>query len=261
MKTAILLAGLRARGTTSVTEPAASRDHTERMLRAADVPVQVEGSRVEVRGGATPEPRNWRVPGDPSSAMFLLVAAALLPGSDLVIRDVALNPTRLGGLEVLRAMGGDIEIEQTDEWGGEPVGNVRIRHSALRGAAPQREAVPSFVDEVPVLAAAATQADGETVFSGIGELRVKESDRIAAVTEALGRLGGEVEAHDDVMVVRGPSPLRGGEVDSHGDHRVALALAVAGLVADGNVRVTGWSCINTSFPGFLDVLASARARK
>ncbi len=258
VKTALLLAGLAANGTTSVTEPATSRDHTERMLSSAGVALQRAERTVGLEGGQDVEPRRWEVPGDISSAMFLIVAAALVPGSDLTVEGVGLNPTRTGGLDALRAMGADLEISPMGESGGEPFGNVRVRSSDLRGITLGPEGIPSLIDELPVLAVAAARAEGETVIRGAGELRTKESDRIESIVSGLETLGASAEATRDGMVVRGRARFTGGSVPSHGDHRVALSFAVAGLVAQERVRVEGWSCVDTSFPEFLDVLGRAQ---
>lgn len=258
VKTAILLAGLRARGTTSVTEPGPSRDHTERMLEAAGVPVARRGATVSVSGGTVPGPRDWSVPGDFSSAAYLVAGALLLDGSDLILDDVGVNPTRTGMLDVLARMGGSVEVTDEKEEGGEPVGSLRVRASRLEATTVGGDEVPRLIDELPVLAVLATQAHGTSEFRGAEELRVKESDRIETVVSALRTLGADVDDLPDGMIVRGPSPLRGGEVDARNDHRVALAMAVAGFIADGTVRVHGWSSVGTSFPEFLDVLAEAR---
>ena len=258
VKTALLLAGLAAEGTTSIREPAPSRDHTERMLTAAGVDLDVSAGTVSVEGGQAVKPRRWEVPGDISSAMFLLVAAVLVPGSDLTIQGVGLNPTRTGGLEALRAMGADLQIGHEGESGGEPFGTVRVRSSDLRGITLGPDGIPSLIDELPVLAVAAARAEGETVIRGAGELRTKESDRIESIVSGLATLGVNTEATRDGLVVRGPAQLTGGFVSSQGDHRVALSFAVAGLVARERVRVEGWSCVDTSFPEFLDVLGRAQ---
>jgi 3-phosphoshikimate 1-carboxyvinyltransferase len=258
VKTCVLLAGLAAGGRTSVTEPALSRDHTERMLAAGGVSVVREGLSVAVEGGAEVQPLRWRVPGDPSAAMFLLVAGALVPGSDLVIEGISLNPTRIAGIEVLRRMGADVTPEPTGEASGEPVGNVRVRSSALRATSIDPGEGPALIDEVPALAIAAARADGETVITGAAELRVKESDRIAAVAQGLRGLGADAEELPDGLVIRGPTAFEGGTVESFGDHRIAMAFAVAGLVASGTVTVREWSCVDTSFPDFLGTLERAQ---
>jgi 3-phosphoshikimate 1-carboxyvinyltransferase len=198
------------------------------------------------------------VPGDLSSALFLIVAAALVPGSELVIRGVGLNPTRSGALEVLRKMGADLTFEADEDRAGEPTGTVVVRASELHSVSIGGAEVPTMIDEIPILAVAATQAEGETVISEAGELRVKESDRLTALATELTKLGADIEEQRDGLIVRGPTTLHGGEVESYGDHRIALALAIAGTIAGANVRVSNWSCIDTSFPEFLDILGSAR---
>jgi 3-phosphoshikimate 1-carboxyvinyltransferase len=260
VKTCVLLAGLRASGETSVTEPGRSRDHTERMLAAAGVQVQSDAGTTSLPGGQAPVAIDWDVPGDFSSAAFFIVAATLVAGSDLTIERVGLNPSRTGLLDVLRAMGAAIETTVTSESGGEPVGIVHVTHSELHGTTVDRAKLPTMLDEVPVLAIAASQAEGETVIAGAGELRVKEADRIATMVEGLRALGADAEELPDGLVVRGSSTLTGGGVNARGDHRAAMSFAVAGLVSDGNVRVEGWSSVETSFPEFLDVLGSAQGR-
>jgi 3-phosphoshikimate 1-carboxyvinyltransferase len=261
VQTAILLAGLAADGETSVSAPGPLRDHTERMLAAAGVEVRRDDKTVSVVGGRAPDPIEWRVPGDFSSAAFLIAGATLLEGSELTIEDVGINPTRTGMLDAVRRMGAEIEVEETDVWTGEPVGLVRVRASSLRATEIGGDEVPRLIDELPVLAVLATQAEGTTTFRDAAELRVKESDRIETVAQALTTLGADVETTTDGLIVRGPTPLSGGEVDAHNDHRVALAMAVAGFIAQNTVRVLGWSAVDTSFPEFLDVVAEARSGK
>lgn len=261
VKTALVLAGLAASGTTRVVEPGPSRDHTERMLAARGVRVNVRGREVSVQGAQRPEPLDHKVPGDLSSAFFLIVAALLLPGSDLTLTGVGLNPTRLGGLEVLRMMGADLSWDVETIEGGEPVGSIHARHSALHGVVVDPDIVPTLIDEVPALAVAASQAEGATVVTGASELRVKESDRIEGIVQGLSSIGAEVEALDDGLVVRGPSSLRGGVVSSLGDHRLAMSFAVAGMVAKGDVKVQGWSAVGTSFPEFVGLVRSLRGRR
>ena len=258
VKTAVLLAGLRASGSTWVREPASSRDHTERMLAAAGVAVERDGLRVGVIGGAQIRPMDWFVPGDVSAAMFFVVAALILPDSDLTISSVGLNPTRIAALDVLRRMGARIEVEAAGELSGEPTGALRVRHSNLTGTEVLPEETPALIDEIPALAIAATQAHGTTVIRGATELRVKESDRVSALAGGLTALGADVDELDDGLVIRGPAPLTGGAVESHGDHRIAMAFAVAGLAAGERVTVRDWSCVETSFPGFIDVLDGVR---
>lgn len=262
VKSALLIAGTRAAGRTTVIEPVATRDHTERMLSWCGVNIERSGPAITVRGGSEVEARSWIVPGDISSAFFLIVAACLIPGSDLTIENVGLNATRTGGLEILKKMGAVLEWSQEPPGlEPEPIGLVAIRHSPLEGTTIAGESIPRLIDEVPALAVAATQATGTTRFDGVGELRVKESDRLGGLVEALRGLGASVESFEDGFVVQGPTPLKGGVVDARGDHRMALAGALAGLVADGDVRIQGWSSVETSFPEFLDTLAAARGRR
>lgn len=261
VKSALLLAGLAAQGTTEVREPGPSRDHTERMLRSLEVPIELGEGSVAVQGGHQLPSFRAVIPGDISSAMFLIVAASIVPGSDLTITGVGLNPTRTAALQVLRSMGADLRETIEGEELGEPVGSVRVRHSELRGVEVPQAMVPALIDEIPALAVAATQAEGATVFSGVGELRVKESDRIEAIASGLRAIGGRVEVFDDGFTVQGPVALDGGAVDSQGDHRIAMAFAVAGLMARSKVRVERWSCVDTSFPEFLDVMGEATRKK
>ncbi|MFN2586554.1 MAG: 3-phosphoshikimate 1-carboxyvinyltransferase [Actinomycetota bacterium] len=260
VKTALLLAGLAARGTTAVTEPGPSRDHTERMLAAAGVQVERSGTTCAVEGGAAPRPMRWEVPGDTSSALYLLVAALLVPGSELTVTNVLLNPTRTRAFDVLRRMGADLTVAGTGESGGEPRGDVTARTSQLAATTIDPGEVPGLIDELPVLAIAASQAEGRTIVQGAGELRLKESDRIAAMVGGLVSLGARAEETSDGFVIEGPASLTGGAVDSSGDHRVAMSFAIAGLVSHEGVRVGRWSCVDTSFPGFLDVLGKAQGR-
>jgi len=263
VKTALLLAGLAAEGRTRVTEPGPSRDHTERMLAAAGVAVErsteADGrGTVAVQGGARPGARTWRVPGDISSALYLVVAALLVPGSDLTVAEVGLNPTRTGGLEVLARMGAALTWEVDDEWGGEPVGRIRAQASDLAPFTIAPGEVPGLIDELPILAIAAARARGTSQVTGAAELRVKESDRIDTVVEGLLALGVQAEGRPDGFVIDGTSALGGAVIEPHDDHRIALAFAVAGLVATDNVKVLSWSCVGSSFPEFLDVLAEAQ---
>jgi 3-phosphoshikimate 1-carboxyvinyltransferase len=260
VKSAVLFAGLSADGTTSVTEPHPSRDHTERMLASAGVKLETAPGRVSLPGGQAPAPMRWDVPGDPSSAAFLIVAALLLEGSELTVSEVSLNPTRTAYLDVLARMGADIEVESTHEACGEPVGDITVRSSQLEAVEISGPDIPQLIDEIPVLAVAATAAEGTTVIRDAAELRVKESDRADAMARGLRALGAEVDATSDGLTINGGHELKGAVVDSRNDHRVALALAVAGLGAEGNVRIKGWSCVNTSFPEFLDVLGEARRK-
>jgi 3-phosphoshikimate 1-carboxyvinyltransferase len=257
VKSALLLAGLNASGTTTVSEPGPSRDHTERMLAALGVEVRTAAGGVSVDGGSSLEPFSAVIPGDVSSAMFLVAAAAIVPGSDLTMTDVGLNPTRRAALDVLAEMGSDVSWAETSSSLGEPTGTIHLSCRPLRGGVVPPALVPSLIDEIPALAIVASQADGDTVFTGAAELRVKESDRIRTLVAGLRTLGADADELPDGLVVRGPSGLRGGEIDSHGDHRIALAFAIAGLVCPDKVRVIGWSSVETSFPEFLEILGEA----
>jgi 3-phosphoshikimate 1-carboxyvinyltransferase len=259
VKTAVLLAGLDATGVTTVREPARSRDHTERLLPAFGVPVERSGLSVSVRGPARLEAASMAVPGDVSSAAFLIVAALILPDSEVRIDGVSLNPGRMGFVDVLRAMGASIEIT-TEISEPEPVGSIVARSSRLCGIEVPGDAVPGLIDEIPALAVAAAHAEGRFTVSGAAELRVKESDRIAALAEGLGRLGATVEERPDGLVIPGGSPLRGAAVRAHEDHRIAMALAVAGLAAAGTTSIEGAECASVSFPEFYDVLAAGASR-
>lgn len=257
VKSALLLAGLFADGDTVVQEPLQSRDHTERMLGAFDAEVVRGGLTVRLRGPQALSGTEVRVPGDLSSAAFFLVAAALVPGSELAVAGVGLNPTRTGVLDALRMMGAAVEVRDLKEESGEPVGTVLVRGGVLHGTVIGGDLIPRAIDELPVLAVAASLAEGETVIRDAAELRVKESDRIEALARELGRLGARVEARPDGLAIVGTRRLRGGRVASAGDHRIAMALAVAGLCADGAVTVDDPACIETSFPGFADALRHA----
>ncbi len=258
VKTAVLLAGLRACGVTRVTEPSLSRDHTERLLPAFGVPVIVDGAPgASVTGPATLAACDLAVPADPSSAAFLVVAALLVPGSEIVLPGVSLNATRTGFLEVLERMAADIEVIDRTEEGAEPVGTIVARYSpSLTCTSVSSAEVPSLVDEVPVLALAASRAAGVTRFEGVGELRVKESDRLNAIVDGLSGFGVSVAGAGESLVVEGPAALRGADVDSLGDHRLAMVWTIAGLIAEGETRVRRHDAVAVSYPGFVEDLAS-----
>jgi 3-phosphoshikimate 1-carboxyvinyltransferase len=268
VKSAILLAGLNTPGITTVIEPVPTRDHSERMLRGfgADLTVETdaEGARViSIRGEAELKPQTIEVPGDPSSAAFFIVAALLVPGSEVTIENVGLNPTRAGIVEVLRLMGGSIEEVNPREVGGEPVADLVVRHSALKGIVVDPAIVPSMVDEFPALFVAAALAEGVTVTSGLDELRVKESDRISVMATALAAAGARIEEREDGLVITGTGgePLVGtnGAIATHLDHRIAMSMAIAGLASRAGVEVDDTRPIATSFPVFeamLDGLAA-----
>ena len=261
VKSAILLAALNTPGITTVIEPVPTRDHSERMLKGfgaeLDVEVETDGTRIiRVRGEAELRPQQIIVPGDPSSAAFFVVAALIVPGSDLVIDNVGLNPTRAALFDVLRLMGGSIEELDRREVGGEPVADLHVRHSVLSGIAVDPAVVPSMVDEFPVLFVAAALAQGRTTTSGLEELRVKESDRIAVMRAALELAGARVTETEDGLIIDGtggdplPGTPPGGAVTTHLDHRIAMAMAVAGLASAAGVEVDDTRPIATSFPVF-----------
>jgi 3-phosphoshikimate 1-carboxyvinyltransferase len=255
VKSAILLAGLQAEGQTMVYEPHLSRDHTERMLAAFGVHVQPFEGGVSLQGGQQlTSQEEIRVPGDISSAAFLLVAAAMLPGSELLIRDVGINPTRTGILDALIEMGANIEIQRERVWGGEPVADLFIRYTPLKGVHIGGALIPRLIDEIPVLAVAATQAEGTTIISNAEELKVKETNRIDTMVEELRKMGAKIEPTEDGMIIEGPVQLAGATCESHGDHRIGMAMAIAGLVAEGQTAVKDAAAINVSFPGFEELL-------
>jgi 3-phosphoshikimate 1-carboxyvinyltransferase len=256
VKSCLLFAGLLAGGETRVVEPLPTRDHSERMLAAAGAEVDRADGRVTVRAAQRLAPGRIVVPADFSSAAFFLLAGLLVPGSEVVLEGVGLNPTRTGLLDVLRRMGAEIEVEEAGERGGEPIGTLRPRPSALRGVEVGGAEVPRAIDELPLVALAACFAEGTTTIRDAAELRRKESDRIATVTAALGALGGRLEPGEDGMVVEGTGGLRGGAIDSHGDHRIAMLGAVAGLASREGVDVHGMDAAAVSYPRFASDLAS-----
>ena len=253
VKSAILLAGLQASGRTRVVEPAPTRNHTELALRAFGVKVTSAGSAVEIEGGQRLSARQLVVPGDVSAAAFWAVAAAALPGSELELEHVGLNPTRTALLDVLERAGARVERLVETQDGGEPRGKVRIRHATVKPLVVSPEEVPFLIDELPVLAAHATFG-GELVVTGAAELRVKESDRISALVRGLRMLGGDIDELPDGFHVRGAKRLRGGQTDSMGDHRLAMAFAIAALGAEGPSMITGAEAVDISYPGFFTTL-------
>jgi 3-phosphoshikimate 1-carboxyvinyltransferase len=256
VKSAILLAALYAEGETIVREPHPTRDYTERMLAALGWQVDFEPGLARLRGGMTLRAGDIVVPSDFSSAAFMLVAASLVPGSDLVLRGVGINPRRTGLLHALGLMGADIAVLGARHEGGEPVADLHVRHAPLHGIDVPPELVPDMIDEFPILFVAAAAAQGVTRVSGAAELRVKESDRIAAMAAGLRALGATVEETPDGAVIQG-GPLAGGAIDSHGDHRIAMSFVVAGQVASAPVRIADCANVATSFPGFMAMAQQA----
>ncbi|MFW5866243.1 MAG: 3-phosphoshikimate 1-carboxyvinyltransferase [Armatimonadota bacterium] len=250
VKSAVLLAGLSAEGETTVVEVAQSRDHTERMLAAMGAEIEVEGPRITLRPGRELEANSMRVPADLSSAAFLLAAGLLVDGSDVIAEGALLNPTRTGLLDALEKMNARVTVGDERDVAGEPVGDIRARPGSLQAAEIGGDLIPLMIDEVPLLAVIATQAEGTTIIRDAEELRVKESDRLAAMAEVLGAMGADITEREDGLEITGPTPLRGATVRSHGDHRVAMSAAVAGLIAEGKTQIEGAECINTSYPTF-----------
>lgn len=255
VKTAVLFAGLFAEGVTEVVEPHPTRDHSEIALEQMGADVGRHGRTVSLRGRSHLAGRELYVPGDISSAAFFIAAALLVPGSVLTLQNVGLNPTRTAVVEFLQSIGGKIRVLNLDSLNGELIGDLRSSASALRGGEIPRAAIPGLIDELPVLAVLGTQTEQGLIFHGAQELRVKESDRIAAVAENLRRMGAEVEEYPDGMHIAGRQKLRGAEVLTHDDHRIAMAFTVAGLIAEGETVIQGSSCVEVSFPRFFEVLA------
>lgn len=253
VKSCLLLAGLYAQGETTVREPHPTRDYTERMLSAFGVEIDFSPGYARLRGGQRLRATDIAVPADFSSAAFFIVAASLIPGSDVTLKAVGLNPRRTGLLEALRLMGADIEVLNPAEHGGEPVADLRVRHAVLKGARIPESVVPDMIDEFPALFVAAAAAQGQTIVSGAAELRVKESDRLAAMATGLRSLGVQVDETPDGATIHG-GPIGGGIIESHGDHRIAMAFCIAGQLSTGEVVVRDIANVATSFPGF-DTLA------
>ena len=255
VKSAILLAALFASGPTSVVEPVKTRDHTELMLKAMGAAVEVDGLRVQVVPASRLEPLDFDVPGDLSAAAFWLVAAGLMPGSRVRLEGVGVNPTRTAFIDLLLATGFEVKFSRPRFVGGEPIADLEVTSAAaLRPIQIDGDRAAEMIDELPVLAVAATQIQGQTVISGAADLRVKESNRIEAMEEGLVAMGADVVAVEDGWVINGPRYLEGARVSSHGDHRVAMALAVAGLIADGKTEIDGAECVDISYPNFFDHL-------
>lgn len=254
VKSAILFAGLQAEGTTSVREKTVSRDHTEQMLRHFGAEVHAEDGKVSVRGGSTLQGTTVQVPGDISSAAFFMVAAGMVPGSSVTFLKVGLNPTRTGIIDVLKEMGVAVEIlNETDE-NGERFGTVKVSHRKIVPMEIGGALIPRLIDELPIIALLATQSEGTTVIKDAAELRVKETDRIAAVTNELTKIGANIEATADGMIIHGPTPLRGGTMDSYGDHRLGMMAGIASLITAEPVTIEDPACIDISYPTFFEDL-------
>jgi len=256
IKSAILLGGLYADGVTEVIEPVLSRDHTERMLKALGAHVETKNTMVRVEGFSELEAFSLFVPGDISSAAFFVVGGAIIPDSEVTIRDVGINPLRTGILDVLKNMGADIKIGEIKEEGGEKRADIIVKSSLLKAVEISGELIPRTIDELPILTVAASQAEGTTIIRDAKELRVKETDRIKAMAEGLRRFGVQVEEFEDGMAITGPQKLKGARVSSYGDHRVAMAFIIAGLTASGETIVEDTAPIATSFPNFMELLDS-----
>jgi 3-phosphoshikimate 1-carboxyvinyltransferase len=255
VKSAILLAGLYAEGVTEVVEPFKSRDHTERMLPAFGAEIKVEGLRLKIKGGTELHGLEIYVPGDFSSAAFFIVGALLIRDSEIIIRGVGINPARTGLLSVLKEMGADVEISNIKDLSGEPVADIYCKGGReLKGIHITREKIPSLIDEFPVFCVAATQATGITAIRGAEELRIKESDRIKAMATELRKMGVKIEEFEDGLNITGGSNLKGAVIESCRDHRIAMAMSIAAIIADGTTTINDISSVSTSFPGFFDIL-------
>ncbi|MBN8234673.1 3-phosphoshikimate 1-carboxyvinyltransferase [Halobacillus kuroshimensis] len=254
VKSALLLAGMLADGETKVVELGQTRNHTEMLLPEFGVNLNVEGAAITIEGGQQPQASDIKIPGDISSAAFFIVAASIVPGSDLIIKDVGLNATRDGIIQAMKKMGADIETDIHTYIGREPVGDVRVRSSRLKALQLDGELIPNLIDEIPIIALAATQAEGTTVIKDAEELKFKETDRIEAVVTTLTKLGAEVEATEDGMVIHGGASLTGGSVHSYGDHRIGMMGAVASLISAEPVTIQDKDCINISYPSFFEHL-------
>ncbi len=255
VKSAILLAGLCTEGRTTVYEPGPSRDHTERMFEFFEVPFKKKGAALSVEGGGSFQARDINIPGDISSAAFFLVAGSIVPGSEIMLKNVGLNPSRTGVLEVLQKMGADIQIQPLSSSTNEPVADLIVRFAPLKATLIEGPLMTAVIDEFPILCVAAARAEGTTVFRDGGELRVKESDRIERMAEGLRGMGLDLETHSDGISIEGRADWKSTACKTDGDHRIAMSMTVAGLLTDGGNHVDDLKCINTSFPGFLTLLS------
>ncbi len=255
VKSAILLAALKAKGTTTITEPVPTRDHTEIMLQHFGAELKREGDTISLQGGQKLKAAHVKVPGDISSAAFMIGAGLITKNSEVVLTNVGCNPTRTGILDVIEQMGADFNVELTDESGERPA-NITIRSSNLKGTEIGGSLIPRLIDEIPLIALMATQAEGTTVIKDAEELRVKETDRIAAVVAELSKMGADITATEDGMVINGPTQLHGASMKTYGDHRLGMMAAVAALIADGPVEIDDPDCISVSFPNFVEQMNS-----
>lgn len=253
VKSAVMFAALQADGESVIVEPEATRDHTEKMIEQFGGTIRRDGDRIIVTGGQTFTGTDVYVPGDISSAAFFMVAAAIAPNSEVVLKNTGLNETRTGIIDVFKQMGADITVETTSET-GEPIGDITVRTSDLKGTEISGALIPRLIDEIPVIALLATQAEGTTVIRDAEELKVKETNRIDTVVDELKKLGADIEATDDGMIIRGKTPLHGGEVSSHGDHRIGMVMAVASLITNGDVQLRDHEAISVSYPEFFEHL-------
>jgi len=261
VKSAILLAGMRANGLTTVRESEVSRDHTERMLAQFGAEITSENGVVSLRGGQSLTGTHVEVPGDISSAAFFLVAGAIAKDSSIRLEHVGLNPTRSGIIDVLELMGANLEVDMNEADVGEPIGTVTITSSNLKGVEIGGSLIPRLIDEIPIIALLATQANGTTIIKDAEELKVKETDRIVAVVQELKKLGADIEATDDGMIIRGPVTLTGGQLKSYGDHRIGMMAAIASVVSTGPIEIEQTSCISVSYPNFFDHLRMVSASR
>lgn len=258
VKSALILAGLQAEGETTIIEKAESRDHTERMIRKFGGEVSKDNRKITVKGGQKLIASDILVPGDISSAAFFLVAGAIVEDSEILLKNVGLNPTRTGIIEIMNQMGANLEIHNNDENSFEPVGDITIKTSRLRGTVVCGDVIPRLIDEIPIIALLATQAEGTTIIKDASELKVKETNRIDTVVQELTKLGASIEATDDGMIIHGGTTLRGGKVSSHGDHRIGMMLAIASLLCEDQVELEDPEAISVSYPNFFGHLNSLK---
>jgi 3-phosphoshikimate 1-carboxyvinyltransferase len=256
VKSALILAGLQAEGQSIIIEPEETRDHTERMIKKFGGEIHKDNQNIMVKGGQKLTATSIHVPGDISSAAFFLVAGAVIPDSEIVLKNVGLNPTRTGIIEVMKKMGADLEILQNEETSFEPFGDLIIKTSSLKGTVIEGDLIPKLIDEIPIIALLATQAEGTTIIKDAEELKVKETNRIDTVVNELKKLGAKIEATEDGMIIYGKSVLSGGTVSSHGDHRIGMMLAIAALLCENEAELVNPEAISVSYPNFFAHLNS-----